>query len=171
MVKMSVPTYSHDLFGILCDIVLSFNHVALKSRHLKPFFIISSMSLFIMIQYMDLLASSLVSMPMRFRGICFCALSCSTAGIFILMAFHCNAIYDCNLISEWPVWLQVFLHLSFDSQLRNISSNNMPMCSSSGITICTCSVVIQSSLSMHESIALMVIHMLGIPLSLPHGCV
>ena len=28
-------------------------------------------------------------------------------------AFHCYAIYDYDLISEWPVWLQVFLYLSF----------------------------------------------------------
>ena len=45
----------------------------------------------------------------------------------------------------------------------------MPMCSSPSVAILISSAVMQSGMYMHDSIALMVMYMLGISLSLAHG--
>ena len=83
---MSIPTDFHGLPGISCDNVLSFGCVAWKSKQEGQFFTISSMSAFMLIQQMDSCASSLVfSGAMWFRCSCFSTLSCSDAGIIILL--------------------------------------------------------------------------------------
>ena len=63
---MSAPTDSNSFTGILCDIVLSFGHVAWKSRYMGQF--LSSMLASILTQYIDSHVSKLVfSMPTWFR--------------------------------------------------------------------------------------------------------
>ena len=53
------------------------------------------------------------SMSMWLRCNCFSAGSLWWCKYYYSSAFHDNSIYDCNLISEWLVWMQSLLYLSF----------------------------------------------------------
>ena len=68
---------------------------------------------FMLIQQKDSHASILVfSFPMWFRCSWYNAFSCSLhALLFFCLSLQC--CLDCNLISEWSVWLQVLLYISF----------------------------------------------------------
>ena len=88
MVNMSIPKDSCRLPGILCDIVSYFGYVAWKTRKVGQFLTISSVSAFMLTQYMDSHASSIVfSLTLCFGCSCFSALSCIDASIIILLPF------------------------------------------------------------------------------------
>ena len=95
----------------------------------------------------------------------FFALTCSDTGMVILPCFDVYPMYDCYLIPEWPIGLQFCLYLSFYGQPTE-------ECSSFRVISITFSVVMQSGMSAHDSVAVMVKHMPGISLFLFfHGCV
>ena len=74
--------------GILCDIVLSFVHVAWKPWHAVQFLIVSSMLAFILTTYMDSHANSPVfCIPIWLMCSCSSDVFCSTAGTIILLPF------------------------------------------------------------------------------------
>ena len=100
-------------------------------------------------------AHSLVfSTPMWFRYSCI-SVFLVTLQALLLLCPSCNAIYDCDLISKWPGWPQVFLHLSLDqwpaAEYEFWQHASMPF-----------------GMSIH-SIVLVVLHMPGISLSPFYG--
>ena len=91
---------------------------------------------------------------------------------YLYSAFHCSAIKDCDLTSELPVMMHLFLyHSTGFCQPWSKSSESITMCSSFSVPVLISSAVIQSDISMHDSIALMVVHIPGISSSLSHSCV
>ena len=88
----------------------SSGHISWKSRQVL---IVSTIFGFMLPQYMGLHVSILVfPMPTWLRWSCF------SGFIFVhVLLFFChdgNSVYDCNLVSEWPMWPQslLFLNLS-----------------------------------------------------------
>ena len=80
-----------------------FGHVARKSRHVGQFFITSSMLAFILTQYVDSHASSLVfTISMLFRCSYFITLSCAV--VLVLLSF--------NLPWQFYLWLQFNLWMT-----------------------------------------------------------
>ena len=146
-----------------------FGSYDLKSRHTGQLLIASFLSAFMFIQY----TSTLVFyMPICFICSCFTALFCSIVGMIILLPLMANPTYDCNLIPEWPIQLKFLFNSAFvDCQPWSMSSVNAWKCSFFRVVSIISSVVLQSGMSMHDSIALMVMHMSGICLSHFHACV
>ena len=135
-------------------------------------FIVSSLSAFMLIQYIVSCASSCVfSIPMWFRCSCFSVLPCSTMGIFIQLPFiTVTSMIAISSLNDQYACRSFCISALVDGQPQSSSSDSMPMCSSSSITILISSALMQSSMSMHDSVEVMVIHMPGISSSL-FGCV
>ena len=137
--------------------------------HIGQLFTVSYMSAaFMLNQYIDLCASSLVfSIPLWIRGSCFSVLSYSIAGIIIILLFTAipsmvavssvNDQYGCRYFCTSAL---------VDGRPCSVSSTSMSMCSSSIIAILTSSAVRKSSMSMHDTVVLMAMHMPGISSSL-----
>ena len=104
------------------------------------------------------------------QGSCFCALSCDAAGIIIFLSFiavlsmiaisSVNDHYGCG---------SFFTSALVDDQPWNTNSDSMPMCLSSSIAISISSAIIQCGMSMHDSLAFMVLHIPEIYSSLYFG--
>ena len=94
----------------------------------------------------------------------FSALSCSVVGIIILpKRIGCNPQYDCYFLPEWPIWLQFLYTSAFvDDQPWSTSSINALRYSFSRVTTLISSAIMQPGISMHDSIALIVMCMSGI---------
>ena len=95
-----------NLPGISCNIVLSLGCGAMKSRHIGQIFTISYISAFLLIQEMDLHASSLIStIPMWLICSWFFLLSLEWCWCYYSFTFHGDTVSYHNFISEWPMWL------------------------------------------------------------------
>ena len=160
MVNMSETTDFHGLCGILCNIVSSFGHDAQKPRHMGQFFIISSMSAFMLAQYIDSYASSLVfCISMWFRCSCLSALSCSATGSIIILHFIAVlSMIGISSLNDQYACRSFCTSALVDDQPQSTSSDSMHMCSSLGLLILLLSVM-SSDMSMHDDMWLMVMHM------------
>ena len=99
-------------------------------------------------------------------------MSYSTVGIIILLTL----IAVLSMTAIWSLndqhGCRSFCIPALDDSLSlSMSSDSMPMCSSSSIAILISSAIMQSGMSMHDSIALIVMHMPRISSSLFCGCV
>ena len=115
-------------------------------------FIVSSMSAFMLTQYLDSHASSLVfPIPTWFRCSCFSVLSCNDAGTIILLLFMAiplviaisslNDQYDCSSFCT-----SVFV----DGQPQNAFSDRIPKCPLFSVANLIFLAVMQSGMSMHD---------------------
>ena len=139
-VSLYIFLWSHCF---LCDTLLSFCHVAWKSRHVGQFLIIPSVPAFMLTQYMDSCANSLVfSIPMWFRSSCLSALCCSAVGTIILLPFIAIPSITAILSLNDQNSCSSFCNLAFaDGQLWSTSSDIMPRNSSSIVAILISSAV------------------------------
>ena len=132
----------------------------LKIQTSGAFSVIFPMSALMLNQYMNSYASSLVfSITMWFRCSCFSAFSCSTAGIIILLPFI--AILSMIVIpsvNDQYGYRSFCISALVSGQSWNKRHNNMPMCSLSSIANLISFAFMQFGMSVHDSIALMLMH-------------
>ena len=116
----------HGLPGISCDTVLS---------QVGQFFIISSISTFILTQYVDLHASNQVlSILMWFICNCFSALCCSNAGIINHLPFIAlPSMIAISSLNDQYGCKSLFTQALVKDQPWSMSSDSILMCSSFSI--------------------------------------
>ena len=92
--------------------------------------------------------------------------------VLLFFCLSLQSIYDCDHIPEWPVCMQFLQHLTFvDGHPQHKNSDSMLRCSSCIVAALISSAIMQCSMSVHDSILLMVMHRSGISLTLFHGWV
>ena len=145
-----------------------FYSCSLEVKTYRALFITSSMFVFI-----------LTHVPTAFSFLCPCDLGAAVLVLCLAVcqyyyssAFHGLSAYDCNLSLNDQYSRSLFCTTAFASgQAETTNSARMPRYSSYTVAILLSSAVMQSGMSVHDSIALEVKHMPCISLSLFHGCV
>ena len=109
----------------------------------------------------------IISMPICFRCIYFSVLSCSAAGIIILLPFSAmSAMIVISCLKYQHGYRYVCTSGLVSGNPWSMSSEGMPMCSLSVLAVLISSAVMQPSRSMYDTTALMVMHMPRISSSL-----
>ena len=135
----------------------------LKNQTSGAIFTISSMPMFMLNQYMDWCTRSLVfSIPVCFTCSCFSSLSCSTVCIILLSIIAMPSMIASSSQNDQYGCRSFYTKAMVNGQPQSMSSNSMHMCLSFSIANLMSSVSMQSGMSIHDSIALMVMHMPGI---------
>ena len=113
---------------------------------------------------MDLFASSLVfSISMCFWCSCLSALPCSTVGIIVLLPFTAmQSMIAVSTLNDQYGSRSFCTSALVDGKLWSMRSESMLTCLSSSVAIPISFAVMQSSMSVHDIVALMVTQMPGI---------
>ena len=130
--------------------------------------IISSLLAFMLTQCKNSHASSFVfCMQMWFQCSCFSALSYTAAITVILLPFiTIQSMMAISSLDEQYSYSSSCTLAVVNGQPYSTSSDSMPKCLLSSVAFLISSALMQSGMSMHDSIALVVMHMPGISSSL-----
>ena len=122
------------------------------------------MSAFMLTYYMDLCTCSFVfSIPMWFRCSCFSVLTCSSVGIIITLPFIAMSSMTAFLSLD-DQYRCMYFCTSALLRPQSTCYDSMSMYSSPSIANLIFSSIMQSDTSVHNSAALMLMHMPGITL-------